>query len=172
VAERPGDRGEPDRAAAGGEPVGSGTGGDPVAEAIALLRARGDRVTASRRAVIEELEAATVHLTADDLLERVRGRADGAEGVHLATVYRTLEALTRSGVVAHIHLPHGATTYHLVRPGHRLHLHLVCRNCDRLFDVAPETLDGVAADLDRSHGFRLDSEHVALTGWCRDCRPG
>ena len=146
--------------------------GDVAAEAITVLRDRGDRITPSRRAIIEELGIATGHLSAEDLLERVRRRSDAAGGVHLATVYRTLDSLVQSGVAAHIHLPHGATTYHLIRPGQRLHLHLVCRGCERLIDVPPDTLDDVADALARSHGFRLDSDHVALTGRCRDCHPG
>ena len=91
--------------------------------------------------------------------------------VHRATVYRTLEFLVRAGVVAHVHLPHGATAYHLVGDGHRSHAHLVCRGCGQLVDV-PGLLDGLAADLRERIGFELDLDHVALTGLCERCAEG
>ena len=67
-------------------PPGGAT--DLVEASIAVLRGRGERLTTPRRLVIEELAATTGHLSADDLLERVTTRSPG---VHLATVYRTLE---------------------------------------------------------------------------------
>ena len=66
------------------------------------------------------LAGSSDHLSADDLYERI---GDRAPGIHRATIYRTIEALVRAGVVAHVHLPHGAATYHLIAPGARAHLH-------------------------------------------------
>lgn len=138
-----------------------------IDDAISVLRSRGERVTVPRRLVLGELAGSAEHLSADDLYDRIGERVPG---VHRATIYRTIEALVRAGVVAHVHLPHGAATYHLVTPGHRAHLHVVCRNCDLLLDVPSDLLDGVASDLASSFGFRLDANHVALTGWCESCR--
>lgn len=148
------------------------TGDDTVEQrvdaAIAVLRERNGRVTLPRRLVLAELARADDHLTADDLYERISAHTPG---VHLATVYRTIEALVRAGVAAHVHLPHGAATYHLVTPGERVHLHVVCRSCNRLVDVPSDLLDDVSAVLAAAHGFHLDADHVALTGWCDDCAP-
>jgi Fur family ferric uptake transcriptional regulator len=147
--------------------------GDEIAQqrveaAIAVLRDRSERVTLTRRLVLAELARADDHLTADDLYERISAHTPG---VHLATVYRTIEALVRAGVAAHVHLPHGAATYHLIAPGERVHLHVVCRSCDRLVDVPSDLLDEVSRVLAAEHGFHLDADHVALTGWCDDCVP-
>jgi len=137
-----------------------------VETSIELLREQGERITTPRRLVLEELASAATHLSAEDLLARVKARS---AGVHLATVYRVLEALMQYGIVDHVHLPHGATTYHVVEPGHRNHLHLVCRGCDTVLDAPPDTLDEVAARLDQQYQFRLAPHHVALTGWCSAC---
>jgi Fur family ferric uptake transcriptional regulator len=140
----------------------------PVAEeVVAALRSQGIRMTVLRRLVVEELATSTTHLSAEALLERVRRRAPDA---HLATVYRNLEALLAAGVATHVHLPHGATTYHLLRSDHRSHLHVVCRHCDQVLDMPADSLDGVADRLRERHGFQLDSNHVALTGSCRACQ--
>lgn len=137
-----------------------------VQDAIAALRRQGRRITVPRRQVLDVLAGTDEHLTVEDLHDRVRKRVDG---IHLATIYRTVEALVQAGLVAHIHLPHGATTYHLV-VGDNSHCHVVCTGCERVLDLPPDLLDGVAAELLRRQGFRLDAGHVALTGLCRACR--
>ncbi len=137
-----------------------------IQTAIDALRARGERVTSARTALIDVLARDEDHLSADDIADRL----DGTEPTpHRATVYRTLESLVNAGIVAHVHLPHGAATYHLADTV-RAHLHLLCRSCGAISDAAPDLLDDVRARLELD-GFRLDPDHVALTGWCDACAP-
>lgn len=138
-----------------------------VAGAIDALRTKGERVTKARRAVLTVLAGSDDHLSADQLADQL---ADLEPGTNRSTVYRTLESLVQAGIVSHVHLPHGATTYHLIADDH-IHLHLLCRSCGRITDAPHDLLDEVAARLERSAGFRVDPDHVALTGWCRGCRP-
>jgi Fe2+ or Zn2+ uptake regulation protein len=59
-------------------------GSPPSADdVLSLLRARGDRLTASRRAVVEALLAGGHHVTADEIAARV---AERHPEVHRATV--------------------------------------------------------------------------------------
>lgn len=140
--------------------------------ATARLRERGERVTKARRALIDVLAHCDDHLSADDIADRMGDDDSPAvASTHRATVYRTLDALVRAGIVAHVHLPHGAATYHLVDTD-RAHLHLLCRECGQIIDAAPDLLDDVRERLESSAGFRLDPDHVALTGWCPACLPG
>jgi Fe2+ or Zn2+ uptake regulation protein len=138
---------------------------DIVAEVAELLRSRGERMTGPRRAVLSVLAEHEGHMTADTLVALVAQRD---QGVHRASVYRTLEALSDLGVVQHIHVGHGATAYHLVRGGER-HLHAHCRTCGSVSDLPPGLLDEVAAVMSRKYGFTLDAGHVALSGVCRRC---
>lgn len=158
------------RQAAGGDAPGVGAVIEAVIEEVAgLLRARGERMTGPRRAVLTVLAEQGEHLSADAVLAGVV-RHD--PGVHRASVYRTLEALSELGVVQHVHVGHGGTAYHLVRDGQR-HLHAQCRVCGAVHDLPPDLLDGVGATLARRYAFVLDAGHVALSGLCRSCaRPG
>jgi Fe2+ or Zn2+ uptake regulation protein len=140
-----------------------------VHDAIAALRREGLRVTVPRRQVIDVLARTDEHLTVEDLHERVQRRT---VGIHLATIYRTVETLVQSGLIDHIHLPHGATTYHLVVDDAASHCHAMCTGCDRVFDLPPDLLDGVADELLRQYGFELNWGHAALTGRCGDCQTG
>jgi len=131
------------------------------------LRAAGLRVTPARQAVLEVVSSTDEHLSADEIVDRV---VSLAPDVHRATVFRTLERLADRGMIAHVHVPHAPTTYHVRRPEQRMHLHVVCRTCGAVIDVDPGLLDAAAAELERSNGFRLASEHAALSGTCAACR--
>lgn len=133
------------------------------------LHELGQRSTPARRAVLEVIESTPDHLSADEIALTV---AERAPEVHRATVFRTLERLVSLGVVTHVHLPHGAATYHLVGPDERRHLHLLCLGCGEVFDTDADLLDQVAVRLGASSGFVLDPDHTALSGWCADCGPG
>jgi Fur family transcriptional regulator, ferric uptake regulator len=101
----------------------------------AELRARGFRLTPQRQLVLE----AVVHLghaTPDEIAEQVRRTASG---VNISTVYRTLELLEELGLVTHTHLGHGAPTYHAAEDAD--HLHLVCRVCGGIEEVAPDVVE-------------------------------
>jgi len=136
-----------------------------IDEVAGLLRARGERMTGPRRAVLSVLAERGGHLSADALLDAV---ASLDPRVHRASVYRTLEALSELGVVQHVHVGHGGTAYHLVRGAGR-HLHAQCRVCGSVRDLPPDLLNEVAATLVRRHDFVLDAGHVALSGLCRGC---
>lgn len=130
------------------------------------LRAGGHRVTAARRAVITALAEVDTHPTVEQIATRVEERWPG---LHLSTIYRTLETLAELGVVSHVHLGHG-TAYHLTRPAHgSSHLHAQCRACQRVLDLPGDLLEGVRDHLRALTGFDLDPHHVALSGLCREC---
>ena len=147
---------------------------------LALLRAQGDRVTASRRAVVEALVAGDHHVTADDIVARVAERVavegGGAEGgdpdAHRATVYRTLDRLQELGVVSHVHLGHGPSTFHLDHVEDRPHHHAVCSACGTVVEVPLDALDDLAGRLRAAHGFELSAQHFALSGRCASCAGG
>lgn len=131
------------------------------------LRELGQRSTPARVAVLDVIGSTDEHLSADEIAVAV---AERAPAVHRATVYRTLDRLVSLGLVAHVHLPHGATTYHVRGSDDGMHLHLSCRGCGAVLDADPGLLDDVAARLVLATGFVLDPGHGALSGWCSDCR--
>ncbi|ROO60508.1 Fur family ferric uptake regulator [Micromonospora sp. Llam0] len=137
--------------------------GDVVAEITAALHSRGERMTTPRRTVVEALAREPGHLTAEQVVAAVSNSP-----VHRASVYRTLDALCDLGVVQHVHVGHGATTYHLVdRSGP--HPHGQCGRCGVIYDLPQRIFNTVTSRLHREIGFRLDAYHVALSGVCANC---
>ena len=127
------------------------------------LRARGYRLTPQRQLVLEAVQKLD-HATPEAIAGEVR---KVASGLNISTVYRTLELLEELGLVTHAHLGHGAPTYHA--SGAQSHVHLVCRVCEAVTEVAPTFLDSAVESLADQLGFRTDMGHLAIFGVCAGC---
>ena len=147
--------------------------GARVQAALDALRARGERVTRVRQAVIEVLDSTDEHLAADEIVGQA---AASAPGVHRASIYRALATLGDLGLVTHTHIGGSAAVYHLSVEvpespvGSTSHAHLQCSSCHRVIDIPVAVLDPLAARVERDLGFRLEPQHTALLGICADCR--
>lgn len=127
------------------------------------LRARGYRLTPQRQLVLQAVDSLG-HATPDDVLTEVRRTATG---VNISTVYRTLDLLEELGLVSHAHLGHGAPTYHLA--DRHQHMHLVCRDCEKVTETDVSLAAPLVESLRASHGFETDVKHFAIFGRCADC---
>jgi len=115
------------------------------------------------------LEAVTrlEHATPEEIYTDVRHTA---RGVNVSTVYRTLELLEQVGLVTHTHLGHGAPRYHLAAEAQ--HVHLVCRECERVTELEPSAVSALVTALDTEQGFETDVGHLTVFGRCAACRQG
>jgi Fur family ferric uptake transcriptional regulator len=134
-----------------------------VESALATLRSQGSRITTARVAILQVLGDTDGHLSADDVAQAVNAVHPA---VHRATIYRTLDSLVTSGLVAHTHLGHGTAVYHLTTVPHA---HCQCQRCDAVIDVPRDLLRSVAQRLANDYGFTLDAGHSALLGLCGSC---
>jgi len=129
----------------------------------AELRARGYRLTPQRQLVLEAV-GTLGHATPEEIAAAVHKTASG---VNISTVYRTLELLEELGLVQHTHLGHGAPTYSVASDDD--HVHLVCRDCGGVDEVASEVVEDVVRRLSAERGFTVDVGHFAVFGRCRAC---
>jgi Fur family ferric uptake transcriptional regulator len=128
------------------------------------LRASGYRVTPQRQLVLQAVTKLD-HATPEEIYAEVR---QTAAGVNVSTVYRTLELLEQIGLVTHTHLSHGAPRYHLA--GEAQHVHLVCRQCERVTELDPAAVGPLVTALEAEQGFETDVAHLTVFGRCADCR--
>jgi Fur family transcriptional regulator, ferric uptake regulator len=132
-----------------------------VSAALGALRARGLRVSAARRLVLEALYAAEGPISAETLTARVPAS-------DLASIYRNLDLLEGIGLVRHVHLGHGPGLYSLASPDETEFV--TCRHCGAFEAVEPSRLDGVRALIERELGYRARFSHFPIVGVCADCR--
>jgi Fur family transcriptional regulator, ferric uptake regulator len=130
-----------------------------------LLRRHGLRPTRQRLAVLGVLSAEENDATAQEIHATLAGRG---ERVSLATVYRTVSALSDYGVVDALSHTPGETCYRLCSEGH--HHHLVCERCHLVVELADCELDSWLDKRARRHGFAISAHSLEVTGVCADCR--
>ncbi|MCP2014300.1 Fur family ferric uptake transcriptional regulator [Deinococcus sp. HSC-46F16] len=122
------------------------------------------RQTRQRQAVIEVLRGSREHPDAAWIHGRVR---EALPQVSLGTVYRTLDALVRDGVVVTIERAGQATRYDYKHAGHDHH-HAVCRCCGAIFDVEAAAVP-VLPPSALPAGFQVTDVRLEFMGVCPDC---
>lgn len=137
-----------------------------VDAAVSELRARGQRITAPRYAVLVALASRDDYLTADEIAAVV-----GGDDAHRATVYRTLDVLADTGIVLSRHEPGGATSYHFATrtKGHE-HLHGLCRVCGVVVSLPSTALHEAISTVESTSGFAVELRHVTFSGVCVECK--
>lgn len=133
-------------------------------ELSGALEARGFRLTAARRVILDTLVDSGDHLTADELTELVRRRSTG---IGRMTVYRTLDLLCDLGLLRPVYQGTGAAHYILLHDGH--HHHLICSDCSRVIEFDECALGDLPARIARRFGFRVDGHLLELYGVCEAC---
>lgn len=136
----------------------------PAYDTAAVLRAHGLRATVQRTVVLEELRREPNDVTAQQLHDRLRRRG---ERIGLATVYRTLDALTGAGIVEPLNHFRDTLCYRLCRDGH--HHHLVCTECHAVVELRECELEEELARVAAEHGFVATAHHLEVAGVCAAC---
>jgi Fur family ferric uptake transcriptional regulator len=126
-----------------------------LATALDTLRAKGMRVSASRRQILEALYAYRRPQTAEELAQ------DG----DLASVYRNLDVLEAIGLVRHVHLGHGPGLYSLDDVEF-----VTCERCGAHEAIEPEALDEARRAIERATGYRARFTHFPIVGVCARCQ--
>jgi len=139
-----------------------GGGQDRVERALERARAAGLRVTEARRSLVRILAQSKLPLAVEAIHLRVgRQRADRV------TLYRSLDAFERAGIVQRHPLEKGRALYALA-PGAHHHHHVVCRRCgavERLAECDVAAVESAA----RARGYSELSHILEIQGVCPRC---
>ena len=107
-------------------------------------------------------------LTAQEIFDRLRseGRAVG-----IASVYRTLEQLSRDGFVQRIDIGSGTTRFEPLHASGEHHHHVVCDECGKVEAFADPELERALHRVEGRTGYAVGGHDVVLRGVCRACTP-
>jgi len=131
------------------------------------------RPTPSRCAILEVFEEEKSHLSAEEVHERLKQKR---KKVGIATVYRNLDLLSRMGILRRVNFGDGREHYELVQTSETHHHHLVCVNCGKVIDYSElmdeerEFLNRLEKELEKKHGFQIQSHQVYFYGLCEKCQ--
>jgi Fur family ferric uptake transcriptional regulator len=133
---------------------------------LEALQAKGHRNSGARRAVVELLGRQQCCLTAQEIFDRLR---DEGRRVGIASVYRTLEHLSREGYVQRIDVGAGTTRFEPLQADGEHHHHLVCDDCGKVEAFADDELERALRKVERRTGYSVAGHDVVLRGACDDC---
>jgi len=128
---------------------------------VSMARTRGLKMTPQRRLIVDYLQSATNHPTADEVLNAVNERFPMTSR---ATVYNTLNWLKDAGMVREV-FEGGDLRFDPNTGGHH---HFVCRACGRIEDVDCE-LVGELQVRPLPGRQAVEEYEVTLRGLCVAC---
>ncbi|MDD5263633.1 MAG: transcriptional repressor [Candidatus Bipolaricaulis sp.] len=124
------------------------------------MRDAGVTPTMQRLAILEFLEGTKAHPTADEVYTAVHKTYPT---IARATVYNTLEALTKAGAILQLTMDQGAARYDADTGPH---VHFRCRVCERVYDV-----DARQRCLGKEvAGHQVEAIRTYAFGVCASCR--
>ncbi len=129
------------------------------------LRASGLRLTPQRLAICEILATSRDHPTAYEIHRRLRRRFPT---MSLATVYKTLDALARLGLVSVLGDAGDGRVHY---DGDTApHINLVCLACHRVEDLEGVEIQSLHRRVAARSGYVLRGARLVYYGLCPDCQ--
>lgn len=131
---------------------------------IGRLRQGGLKTTSQRLAVIDVLIEKRLLHPGPTLIYREARKKN--KGLSLSTVYATLDALSRLGVIKALRFDRAENRY---EADPEEHVNLICGQCGGITDYRPP----VAAnreDVTDKTGFTITDGRLEYYGYCRECR--
>ena len=135
---------------------------------------KGLRLTAPRKAVINNLSKDTNHPTVEEIYLQVH---KGYPSIGMMTVYRTLDLLVEWGVVHKFDFSEGKARYELIDHPEGLghHHHLICQKCKKIINYTDfideefKLIQKLEKRLEKNHRFTINNHVIELYGVCNSC---
>lgn len=128
-----------------------------------LLKEKGLKVTPQRLAIYSALAGTKTHPSAETIHHMV---VANNPSISLATVYKTLDSFTKAGLIQELHLSFDYSNYDADISTHQ---HIVCRKCDKVYDVYYTPDIAMRKKVEEETGFAIDDEQIVFFGTCPDC---
>ncbi|MHB9027829.1 MAG: Fur family transcriptional regulator [Candidatus Latescibacterota bacterium] len=125
-------------------------------------------MTRRKTAILREILGSNRPLNAAELHQRV----SAALPIDLATVYRTLGALSKRGLLREISDGSGTLYYEIACVHNPVHPHFRCLQCRKITCLGTLTGESAAAVAKYAGGCEIEEISITLSGVCGDCRRG
>ena len=140
---------------------------ETTGQLIKSLSERGIRLTRQRRVILKVMDEAEQHLDVDQILERAQ-KIDS--GVHLVTVYRTIELLKKHGLIDELDLLHLRGDRHYYEThGPRDHIHVACLKCGKVREFESRLYEQLKSQIERDFKMKVTVSRTEVGGYCAEC---
>jgi len=139
---------------------------EPLRAIEEYMRSRGLKLTGPRRRVVQKILSVKGHVTADELIDRLR---NDRTPVSKATVYRTLALVSQSGLIDGHDFDSGRRVYEPM-VGRAHHDHLYCIACGKVIEFSEEAIERLQDRVVARHRFTPVYHSHKIFGYCAGCR--
>ena len=123
------------------------------------------KITKQRRTVLKAFLECKNHISVEELYNTV---LKTEPKIGLATVYRTLALLTKSGLALEMDFGDGQKRYESsYRTVH--HDHMVCTECGKIIEFNHPLIEKYQEEIAKVNNFKITSHKLDLFGYCLDC---
>ena len=130
-------------------------------------RQRGIRLSRQRRVILQVMDDAEQHLDVDQIYDRAK-KIDS--GVHLVTVYRTIDLLKKHQLIDELDLLHLRGDRHYYEThGPRDHIHVACLKCGKVREFESRLYEQLKAQIERDFGMKVTVSRTEVGGYCAEC---
>ncbi len=131
------------------------------------LRSRKLKFTRTRRLIFEEiLSGQEIHPNAYEIHRTLKAKG---HKVSLATIYRTLNMLVKSGLVSQIDFGENHSHYE-PEVARLVHGHLVCLSCGKVKEFSHKKIKSILNRIGRESHFKTDKFSIQVFGYCKNCQ--
>jgi len=124
------------------------------------------KITKQRRIVLKIFLECKNHVSVEELYNAV---LKTEPKIGLATVYRTLALLTKSGLALEMDFGDGQKRYESsFRSLH--HDHMVCTECGKILEFNHPLIEKYQEEVAKQKNFKITSHKLDLFGLCNDCK--
>lgn len=131
------------------------------------LRDQGLPITQQREIIAEVVFNSNEHQSVEDIEAKLRSQDDR---IGKATIYRTLEMLVKSGLVAEHDFGEGFKRYEHLFGQAPVREHLVCTECGKVKAIDTPELQRLHQEVAEKQGFMPARYRMTIYGICRDCQ--
>lgn len=129
-----------------------------------MLRENGFKVTPQRLAVYEALLDTKEHPNAEKLFAMLQPKYPT---MSLATVYKTVEVLSKMGAVRVLNTGEDYFRYDADTSDHA---HIKCTSCNHIKDVYDADTAEIVSDIEKKTGYDIKNKQIYFYGVCPACQ--
>ena len=124
------------------------------------------KITKQRRTVLNVFLECKDHVSVEELYSIV---SEQEPKIGLATIYRTLALLTKSGLALEMDFGDGQKRYESsFMSAH--HDHMVCTECGKIIEFNHPLIEKYQEEIAIQNGFKITSHKLDLFGHCSNCK--
>ena len=124
------------------------------------------KITKQRRIVLKIFLECKNHVSVEELYNVV---LKTEPKIGLATVYRTLALLTKSGLALEMDFGDGQKRYESSYKSVH-HDHMVCTECGKILEFNHPLIEKYQEEVAMQKNFKITSHKLDLFGLCKDCK--